>query len=96
MGIESKTIIFASLIAISIIFSPLLIEATHVNSHNKAPGAIFTTTPDGGIVNENVHYTAKKEVYLDGGPPPHAPAGAAGRAARRTATACWSTRRRAR
>ncbi len=31
-------------------------------------GAIFTTTPDGGIVNENVHYTDKKEVYLDGGP----------------------------
>jgi hypothetical protein len=25
-------------------------------------GAIFTTTPDGGIVNENVHYTSKLEV----------------------------------
>lgn len=31
-------------------------------------GAIFTTTPDGGIVNENTHYTQKIEVYLDGGP----------------------------
>ncbi len=41
-------------------------------------GAIFTTTPDGTIVNENVHYENKKEVYLDGGPPPNAPQTAAG------------------
>jgi hypothetical protein len=45
----------------------------------KGPtGAIFTTTPDGGEVNENVHYGAKIEVYLDGGPPPNAPVDAAG------------------
>lgn len=31
-------------------------------------GAIFTTTPGGIIVNENVRYVAKKDVYLDGGP----------------------------
>ena len=31
-------------------------------------GAIFTTTFNGGVVNENVHYGAKTEVYLDGGP----------------------------
>jgi hypothetical protein len=42
------------------------------------PGAIFTTTPDGGIVNENVRYESKLEVYLDGGPPPNAPQKAAG------------------
>lgn len=41
-------------------------------------GAIFTTTPDGGIVNENVHYERKIEVYLDGGPGPNAPQTAAG------------------
>ncbi len=41
-------------------------------------GAIFTTTPDGGIVNENVRYELKREVYLDGGPPPNAPQTAAG------------------
>jgi hypothetical protein len=41
-------------------------------------GAIFTTTPDGGIVNENVRYESKLEVYLDGGPPPNAPQTAAG------------------
>lgn len=41
-------------------------------------GAIFTTTPDGGIVNENVRYEDKRDVYLDGGPPPNAPKTAAG------------------
>jgi hypothetical protein len=41
-------------------------------------GALFTTTPDGGIVNENVRYERKIEVYLDGGPPPNAPQHAAG------------------
>lgn len=41
-------------------------------------GAIFTTTPAGNIVNENVHYADKRDVYLDGGPPPNAPATSAG------------------
>jgi len=48
---------------------------------NAAPplsGAIFTTTEDGTVVNENVHYDTKPEVYLDGGPGPNAPARAAG------------------
>lgn len=31
-------------------------------------GAVFTTTFDGGRVNENTHYGAKTEVYADGGP----------------------------
>lgn len=41
-------------------------------------GAIFTTTEDGSIVNENVRYEDKEDVYLDGGPGPNAPASAAG------------------
>lgn len=41
-------------------------------------GAIFTTTVDGTVVNENVHYQSKPDVYLDGGPGPRAPVGAAG------------------
>ena len=41
-------------------------------------GAIFTTTPDGSIVNENVRYDSKLEVYLDVGPGPNAPQTAAG------------------
>jgi hypothetical protein len=41
-------------------------------------GAIFTTTVDGAIVNENVRYQKKEDVYLDGGPGPNAPSTAAG------------------
>ncbi len=41
-------------------------------------GAIFTTVPDGTVVNANVQYIDKREVYLDGGPPPNAPQTAAG------------------
>ncbi|MCW8327379.1 hypothetical protein MD588_01005 [Photobacterium sp. SDRW27] len=41
-------------------------EETHLS------GAIFTTTPDGSIVNENVRYEGKKYVFLDGGPGPSA------------------------
>jgi len=49
------------------------------NSSAASPsGAIFTTTPEGSIVNENVHYDDKRDVYLDGGPPPNAPKTAAG------------------
>lgn len=41
-------------------------------------GAIHTTIFDGSIVNENVHYEYKEDVYLSGGPPPNAPRSAAG------------------
>ncbi len=44
----------------------------------QVSGAIFTTTVDGAIINENVRYEAKEDVYLDGGPGPNAPANAAG------------------
>lgn len=40
-------------------------------------GAIFTTTVNGDVINENVHYTYKTDVYLDGGPGPNAPSTAA-------------------
>ncbi len=60
------------ILLLAILMSPGIVYAA------KLPGAIFTTTPDGGIVNENVHYESKLEVYLDGGPPPHAPQTAAG------------------
>ncbi|MGR5176579.1 hypothetical protein ACPV4B_04260 [Vibrio parahaemolyticus] len=43
----------------------------------RLDGAIFTTTPAGDIVNENVRYESKQEVFLDGGPGPNAPAHAA-------------------
>ncbi len=43
----------------------------------QVSGAIFTTNGNGAIVNANI-YSSKCEVYLDGGPGPHAPASAAG------------------
>jgi protocatechuate 3,4-dioxygenase beta subunit len=66
----SKIFLYAILVTIGLL--------TTVAYAAKLPGAIFTTTPDGSIVNENVHYESKLEVYLDGGPPPHAPQTAAG------------------
>jgi hypothetical protein len=41
-----------------------------------APGAIFTTTADGSVVNAN-QYSSKCDVYLNGGPGQNAPAHAA-------------------
>lgn len=41
------------------------------NNQNKDKNndyAIFTTTPDGVAVNENVHYESCMDVYLNGGP----------------------------
>ncbi|MDQ3298235.1 MAG: DUF4215 domain-containing protein [Myxococcota bacterium] len=43
-------------------------------------GAIFTTTVDGTVVNEN-HFATKPDVYLDGGPGNNAPSHAAALAA---------------
>ncbi len=47
------------------------------DSAQQLSGAIFTTTRDGTVVNENVHYDSKRDVYLDGGPGPNAPNSAA-------------------
>ena len=62
-------------------FLGLLVMVTLIVTTVQAAGptgAIFTTTPDGAVVNENVHYKSKLEVYLDGGPGPNAPQTAAG------------------
>jgi hypothetical protein len=71
----------ASLLAsvIAIVFAiGFALHSSQETSAAPLKGAIFTTTPDGGIVNENVHYENKIEVYLDGGPGPNAPKTAAG------------------
>jgi len=71
----------ASLVAAVVAIAFTVGFALHsVRDTSAAPlaGAIFTTTPDGGIVNENVHYEDKRDVYLDGGPGPNAPQTAAG------------------
>lgn len=58
--------------------SAAALSVTDVYTGEQLHGAIFTTTPDGGVVNANVQYQDKREVYLDGGPPGHAPITAAG------------------
>lgn len=65
----SKSLFFATVMTMIIVIA---VQAAPLS------GAIFTTTPNGGIVNENVRYNAKIEVYLDGGPGPNAPQTAAG------------------
>jgi hypothetical protein len=62
--------------ALSLVVSLLLVSVALAAP--PLPGAIFTTTVDGTIVNENVRYEAKEDVYLDGGPGPNAPSTAAG------------------
>jgi len=64
------------------LFAPLLfgslIAATATSASAHAPsGALFTTVADGSEVNFNI-YPSKDAVYLDGGPGPGAPQGAAG------------------
>lgn len=55
----------------------LLVFAGTVAQATAPSGAIFTTLPDGSEVNYNI-YAEKDDVYLDGGPGPGAPVGAAG------------------
>jgi hypothetical protein len=61
-----------------VVLSLLVLGVFAAEAAPPLPGAIFTTTVDGTIVNENVHYQAKEDVYLDGGPGPNAPPTAAG------------------
>jgi hypothetical protein len=70
--------VIALIVAITVGTGVLIGGLDHTSASAPVSGAIFTTTPDGSIVNENVHYSKKKEVYLDGGPPPNAPQTAAG------------------
>jgi len=61
-------------------FMAALLAATGLASTVQAAGvsgAIFTTTVNGSAVNAN-QYDSKCDVYLNGGPGPHAPARAAG------------------
>jgi hypothetical protein len=63
---------FALMVLTAVIAATLPAQAAPLS------GAIFTTDPTGSIVNANVQYQSKCDVYLDGGPPPGAPQGAAG------------------
>src|SRR5688572_23647407 len=61
-----------SCLALGLVFSAATVVMAHAPS-----GAIFTTVADGSEVNFNI-YPSKEAVYLDGGPGPGAPQGAAG------------------
>jgi hypothetical protein len=61
-------------LSLLLLASAVLVLPAHAN---QVSGAIFTTVSDGSEVNFNI-YTAKTDVYLDGGPGPGAPQGAAG------------------
>jgi cysteine-rich repeat protein len=50
-------------------------ELANTASYASVDGAIYTSLIDGTRVNANI-YTAKEDVYLDGGPGPNAPASA--------------------
>src|SRR5258706_5662802 len=68
-----------SLFGRSLVAGALLLGAT-TSAYAQLPGAIFTTFSDGTRVNANI-YPAKcgpTGVWLDGGPGPNAPQGAAG------------------
>lgn len=62
------------------VVAAFLLGAVGAHAAPPLPGAIFTTLSDGSQVNANI-FSAKCEalgVYLDGGPGPNAPQGAAG------------------
>jgi len=56
----------------------LTLAAGSASAAPPLPGAIFTTTVDGDVVNGNTKYAAACDVYLDGGPGINAPQEAAG------------------
>ena len=61
---------------LAVVFSTLALLVMPLNAHAPS-GAIFTTLSDGSEVNANI-YPDRESVYLDGGPAPGAPQGAAG------------------
>lgn len=65
-------------ILLSLLVGLVLLLTAQAAFAGPLPGAIFTTLKDGSAVNANTQYQAKEDVYLDGGPGPHAPVNAAG------------------
>jgi hypothetical protein len=67
----------ATLWLLLILGGSFFLSPPDVNGAPPLPGAIFTTNADGTRVNQNI-FPDKCSVYLDGGPGPNAPQGAAG------------------
>lgn len=74
--LSSKKLFFAAG-AMVFVVSPVAWTTTATAGDVAPSGAIFTTLEDGSEVNLN-HFAALEDVYLDGGPGPGAPQGAAG------------------
>jgi hypothetical protein len=72
MSCRTRIISLSVAVLLAVIALAALLQAASL------PGAVFTTTPSGAVVNANVQYISKTEVYLDGGPGPNAPQHAAG------------------
>ena len=73
-----RIVLFLSaLVATTGLFLTLPVSQVTVAAAPPLSGAIFTTNVNGTRVNQN-HFNDKCEVYLDGGPGPNAPQGAAG------------------
>jgi|ERR1017187_5613405 hypothetical protein len=76
---EKESIMMIRNLRITGILTPLVASLfCQAQAGAAVPGAIFTTAVDGSIVNANVQYASKCDVYLNGGPGNDAPAGAAG------------------
>ena len=63
-------------ISIAAVLTLMIVIVAQAAGSNR--GNVSTTTPDGSIVNENVRYNQKIEVYLDEGSGPNAPANRSG------------------
>ena len=80
MKTNKKVILLAmAIICSSLALSGTIIAGNVLDTSFTGPvtGAIFTTTVNGDVINENTHYDYKTDVYLDGGPGAHAPSTAA-------------------
>ena len=74
-----KTTVPGTRLAWAMAFASLILVLATVSASGAPPlpGAIFTTNVNGSRVNQNL-FADKCDVYLDGGPGPNAPQGAAG------------------
>lgn len=66
-----------SVLILALVVALAIPGAAPIAAARGLSGAIFTTMVDGSRVNANI-YEDKDDVYLDGGPGPNAPQGAAG------------------
>ena len=72
---RNRLVLVLSILGLTMLLA--LPSAVSANATGHISGAIFTSLENGEQVNAN-HYADKRDVYLNGGPPPNAPPTAAG------------------